>query len=105
MITRRNHTAWYKSLAVFALLALVGLDAIYVMHYAVEGSCDAAESGDPYDCFICTSLFTLGLDLPYIASLPEPIVGVLLPVPEEVALAPRLAVRRAGARSPPQVLV
>lgn len=84
-----------------ALGALFGLDAIYVMHYAAEAACEGVETGDPYDCFICANLFTMGLDLPAVAVVPTPEAGHTLAPPDDITVAVHILTHRTGARSPP----
>ena len=86
-----------------ALAAVFGLDAIYVLHFAAEAACDGVDSCDPYDCFVCASLFTMGLDLPAIAAVPPPTPGHILDPPDDVAVAAHILTHRTGARSPPAV--
>ena len=89
------------AVGLLALTALFGLDVIYVMHYAAEAACEGVETGDPYDCFICASLFTMGLDLPAVAVVPPPEPGQTLAPPDDITVAVHILSRRTGARSPP----
>jgi hypothetical protein len=97
------HRGLALALGILALGALFGLDVIYVLHYTAEAACAAEESGDPYDCFVCTSLFTMGLDLPVVALVAVPEIAIPLPPPDAVVVAFSVEVRRVGARSPPPV--
>jgi len=93
------------AVGLLALTALFGLDAIYVLHFAAEAACGGMEAGDPYDCFVCTGLFTMGLDVPPPATMPPPAPGRLLAPPDDVAVAPHILTHHTGARAPPAISV
>jgi hypothetical protein len=91
--------------AMVAMLSLFGLDAAYVLHHVVEDACPAEESGDPFDCYLCTALLRVGLDVPstVVCLVPQP--GEILPPPEAVALPTAGAPHPASARAPPAAIL
>lgn len=92
-------------LGVLALLALVGLYAVILVHYATDEDCEVLVTGDVLDCFICAKLAVLGIDFPPAIILPEPPALGLPDTPDEVTQIIRHGVRETGARSPPSICV
>lgn len=101
----RHHSRWLSVFALAGAFALIGLDAILVLHHVAEDACPARETGDPFDCYICTALLRLGLELPSVAPVPAPQPGELLALPPADTLSAERAAAFALARSPPVVLL
>ncbi len=101
----RHHSRLLSAVALVAALAVVGLDAILVLHHVAEDACPARETGDPFDCYVCTALLRIGLELPSIATVPAPQPGELLTPPAAATLPVARALCFALARSPPVVLL
>jgi len=98
---RLARDTWNRCLAICAVLAMVGLYAVFVIHYATDDECEVFVTGDVLDCFLCAKLAVMGIDFPVETVLPDPPVINLLPMPVALITVMRVSVRETGARSPP----
>lgn len=103
-LIRERQRLWPLA-AMVAMLSLFGLDAAYVLHHVVEDACPAEETGDPFDCFICTALLRVGLEVPSAVVCLAPQPGAILPPPEAVAPPTAGAPHPASARAPPAAIL
>jgi hypothetical protein len=103
-LTRERSRLWPLA-AMVAMLSLFGLEAAYVLHHVVEDACPAEDSGDPFDCYICTALLRVGLDVPSAVVYLAPQPGEILPPPDGAAAPIADAAHPAAARAPPAVIL
>jgi hypothetical protein len=88
-----------------AVLSLFGLDVVYVLHLIDEHACPVRETGDPFDCYICTAHLRLGPEPPLVFTPPLPEPGEIIAPPDASMMPPARAPHLAVARAPPACIL